>query len=107
LTPFLRVVADIGQQNVSYLCSAVRCLQKGNKFKVYSALQIATYIKTDARFAMYASTVGFTTLGGGLWIAGRQADNIKNPFWMKLGFDPAGQIQATLNEMIKLIKTGV
>lgn len=106
LTPFLKVVAELGQRNVSYLCSAIRCLQKGTPFKVYPALQIAAFIKTDARFAMYSSTVGFTTLGGGLWIAGRQADDVKNPFWMKLGFDPASQINSTLNEMLKLIKTG-
>jgi AcrR family transcriptional regulator len=107
LTPFLKVVADLGQRNVSYLCSAIRCLQKGTEFKVYPALQIAAFIKSDARFAMYSSTVGFTTLGGGLWIAGRQADDVKNPFWMKLGFNPASQINSTLNEMIKLIKTGI
>lgn len=107
LSPFIKVVAELGQKNVSYLCSAIRCLEKNSTFKEYSAIQIAAFIKTDARFAMYCSTVGFTTLGGGLWIAGRQADDMKNPFWMKLGFDPASQINATLNEMLKLIKTGV
>jgi hypothetical protein len=50
--------------------------------------------------------MGFATIGGGLWIAGRRPADSKNPFWMKLGFNPYKQIQSSIDEFLKLIKRG-
>jgi hypothetical protein len=45
-------------------------------------------------------------LGGGLWVAGRRPADKKSPFWMKLGFNPAKQMQNSIDEFIEVIKRG-
>jgi AcrR family transcriptional regulator len=101
---FLKHVGEIGILNVSYLASAIRSLQKNHEFKLYNGLQIATFNKTDSKFVTYLTVIGFATLGGGLWMAGRQPENQKVPFWMSLGFNPKQQMQTTVDELIKMIK---
>ncbi len=101
---FLKHVGEIGISNVTYLASAIRSLQKKQNLKLYNALQIATFNKTDSKFTTYLTVIGFATLGGGLWMAGRQPENQKLPFWINLGFNPKQQMQTTIDEIIKMIK---
>jgi AcrR family transcriptional regulator len=102
---FLKHVGEIGLSNVSYLASAIRSLQKKQDFKQYNGLQIATFNKTDVKFVTYLTVIGFATLGGGLWMAGRQPENQKLPFWINIGFNPKQQMQTTIDELIKMIKS--
>jgi hypothetical protein len=55
---------------------------------------------------MYVSLMGFSTIGGGLWMAGRRPTDAKNPFWKNLGFNPTKQIQSSIDEFLKVIKRG-
>lgn len=102
---FLKIIGELGLQNVTFMSSAVRCLQKDKDFKVFTGIQIAAYIKADTKFSMFASTVGFATIGGGLWMAGRQPESKKMPLWMKVGFNPEKQMKDSVNQIIKLIKS--
>lgn len=104
LKTFLKSVSEIGSENVMYLASAIRSLQKNHDFKEYGTVQIATFIKTDAKFATFTSLIGFATLGAGLWLAGRQAANTKFPFWLNFGFDPQSQMKNSIDNAIKMIK---
>jgi len=94
-----------GIKNVTFLCSAIRALQKNQKFKLYKPAQIALFIAKDQMFATYCSTIGFATLGGGLWVAGRQPDSKRSPAWSKLGFNPQKQMKDSVSGMIKLVKS--
>ena len=105
LSTFLKAVSEIGSENVMYLASAIRSLQKKQDFKEFGTIQIAAYIKTDAKFATFTSLIGFATLGAGLWLAGRQAANTKFPFWLNFGFDPQTQMKNSIETAIKMIKT--
>jgi AcrR family transcriptional regulator len=104
LQEFLKVIGELGIINVTFMSSAVRCLQKGKEFKIFSGAQIAAYIKADPKFAMFASITGFATIGGGLWMAGRQPGSKKMPLWKKVGFNPEKQMTDSTNQLIKLIK---
>jgi AcrR family transcriptional regulator len=104
LNAFLKAIAELGIRNVSFMSSAVRCLQHDRDFKIYSGIQIAGFIKSDSKFAMFASTVGFATIGGGLWIAGRQPSSKKMPLWMKVGFNAETQLKDSVDQMVKLIR---
>lgn len=101
---FLKHVTEIGISNVTFLASAIRSLQKKQNFKLYNAVQIAALTKTDTKFVTYLTIIGFATLGGGLWMAGRQPENQKVSFWMNVGFNPKKQMQTTVDELIKMIK---
>ena len=105
LNHFLKEIGTIGASNVAFMASAVRALQKGNDFKVLNPVKIASLIAVDSKFAMYASMMGFSTIGAGLWIAGRRPADKKNPIWMKMGFDPVKQTQSTIENFIKVVKT--
>ena len=104
LKKFVKEMAEIGANNVAFMASAVRALQKKKDFKQLSIAKVASLIATDAQFAMYTSVLGFATIGGGLWIAGRRPDDKKNPFWKALGFNPEKQTQTTIDRFLKLIK---
>ena len=104
LATFLKSVSEIGSENVMYLASAIRSLQKKQDFKEFGTIQIAAYIKTDAKFATFTSLIGFATLGAGLWLAGRQAANTKFPFWLNFGFDPQTQMKNSIETAIKMLK---
>jgi AcrR family transcriptional regulator len=106
LAHFTKVMSEHGLSNVTFMASAVRAIQKKKEFKVLPPVKIAALIASDSKFAMYASILGFATLGGGLWVAGRRPADKKNPFWMKLGFNPAKQMQNSIDEFIKVIKQG-
>ncbi len=106
LKEFMKIMAQYGAENVAYMASSVRAMQKGKEFKSLTPVKIASAIATDPKFAMYASLMGFATIGGGLWMAGRRPADAKNPFWMKLGFNPNKQIQSSIDEFIKVIKKG-
>ena len=105
LNHFLKEIGTIGASNVAFMASAVRALQKGTDFKVLNPVKIASLIAVDSKFAMYASMMGFSTIGAGLWIAGRRPADKKNQIWMKMGFDPVKQTQSTIENFIKVIKT--
>ena len=106
LKEFMKIMAQYGAENVAYMASSVRAMQTGKEFKVLAPVKIAALIGTDSKFAMYTSLLGFSTIGGGLWMAGRRPADAKNPFWMKLGFNPNKQIQSTIDEFVRLIKKG-
>ena len=106
LAEFMKVMSQYGVRNVAYMCSSVRGLQKGKEFKPLSPVKIASLIATDSKFAMYVSLMGFSTIGGGLWMAGRRPADAKNPFWKNLGFNPTKQIQSSIDEFLKVIKEG-
>jgi AcrR family transcriptional regulator len=106
LSHFVKIVSTYGVGNVAFMASAVRAIQKKKEFKVLAPTKVAALIASDPKFAMYASVLGFATLGGGLWFAGRRPADNKNPFWMKLGFNPAKQMQNSIDEFIQVIKRG-
>jgi AcrR family transcriptional regulator len=106
LAHFVKIMSSYGISNVAFMASAVRAIQKKKEFKILAPAKVAALIASDAKFAMYASVLGFATLGGGLWVAGRRPADKKNPFWTKLGFNPAKQMQNSIDEFIEVIKRG-
>ena len=106
LKAFMKIMSEYGAKNVAYMCSSVRALQKGKPFKSLTSTKVASLIATDSKFAMYVSLMGFSTIGGGLWIAGRRPSDAENPFWVRLGFNPSRQIQSSIDEFIRIIKQG-
>ena len=106
LSEFMKVMSEYGVRNVAYMCSSVRGMQKGKEFKSLGPIKVASLIATDPKFAMYVSLMGFATIGGGLWMAGRRPADSKNPFWVNLGFKPTKQLQSSIDEFIKVIKRG-
>ena len=104
LKHFSRNASEIGIQNVSYLCSAIRSVQKKQNFRLYKPAQIALFIAKDSTFATFCSAIGFATLGGGLWLAGRQPESQSSPAWRNFGFNPQKQMQDSVTRIIKLLK---
>lgn len=104
LGAFQSEIGKIGAKNVTFMASAVRALQKNEKFSLLSTTKIVTLIATEKKFAMYTSMLGFATIGGGLWIAGRKPASRKDSIWMKLGFDPKKQTTTTIDGFIQIIK---
>jgi hypothetical protein len=101
---FSRTASETGIRNVIFLCSAIRSLQKKQNFKLYKPAQIAVFIAKDSTYATFCSTIGFATLGGGLWVAGRQPESKSNPIWRSFGFNPQKQMQDSVAGIIKLLK---
>jgi AcrR family transcriptional regulator len=106
LAHFTKVMSEYGVSNVAFMSSAVRAIQKKKDFKVLPPVKVAALIATDAKYAMYCSLLGFATLGGGLWVAGRRPGDKKSPYWAKLGFNPTKQMQNSIDEFINVIKRG-
>lgn len=106
LNYFVKVMSGYGVSNVAFMASAVRAMQKKKEFKVLAPAKVAALIASDAKFAMYASVLGFATLGGGLWVAGRRPSDKKSPYWMKLGFNPSKQMQNSIDGFLEVIKRG-
>lgn len=104
LKHFSRNASETGVQNVSFLCSAIRSVQKRQNFRLYKPAQIAVFIAKDSTFATFCSTIGFATLGGGLWVAGRQPESKSSPTWRNFGFNPQKQMQDSVTGIIKLLK---
>jgi len=104
LKHFSRNASEIGIQNVTFLCSAIRSLQKKQNFRMFKPAQIALFIAKDSTYATFCSTIGFATLGGGLWVAGRQPDSKDTPAWRNFGFNPQKQMQDSVSGIIKLLK---
>lgn len=105
LKHFMKQMSLIGAKNVAFLASSVRSLQKNTDFQKLTPAKVATLIATDQKFAMFTSMLGFATIGGGLWIAGRKPQDKKSSIWMTLGFDPKKQTQVTIDNFIKMIKS--
>jgi hypothetical protein len=101
---FSRSASETGIRNVIFLCSAIRSVQKKQNFKLYKPAQIAVFIAKDSTYATFCSTIGFATLGGGLWVAGRQPESKSNPIWRSFGFNPQKQMQDSVAGIIKLLK---
>jgi len=101
---FSRTASETGIRNVTFLCSAIRSLQKKQNFKLYKPAQIAVFIAKDSTYATFCSAIGFATLGGGLWVAGRQPESKSNPIWRSFGFNPQKQMQDSVSGMINLLK---
>jgi hypothetical protein len=101
---FSRSASETGIRNVTFLCSAIRSVQKKQNFKLYKPAQIAVFIAKDSTYATFCSTIGFATLGGGLWVAGRQPESKSNPIWRSFGFNPQKQMQDSVAGIIKLLK---
>jgi len=101
---FSRTASDTGIRNVTFLCSAIRSLQKKQNFKLYKPAQIAVFVAKDSTYATFCSAIGFATLGGGLWVAGRQPESKSNPIWRSFGFNPQKQMQDSVAGIIKLLK---
>ena len=101
---FSRSSASLGIQNVTFLCSAIRCLQKKQNFRLFKPAQIALFIAKDATYATFCSAIGFATLGGGLWVAGRQPAGRGSPAWRNFGFNPQKQMLDSVSGIIKLLK---
>jgi len=101
---FSRTASETGIRNVTFLCSAIRSLQKKQNFKLYKPAQIAVFIAKDSTYATFCSAIGFATLGGGLWVAGRQPESKSNPIWRSFGFNPQKQMHDSVAGIIKLLK---
>ena len=106
LKHFSRSTAEIGIRNVTFLCSAVRSLQKKQDFRLLKPAQVALFIAKDSTYATFCTTIGFATLGGGLWVAGRNPESRVSPIWRNFGFDANKQMQESISGMIKLVKEG-
>lgn len=106
LAHFVKNMSTHSLNNVTFMASAVRALQKKKEFKLLSPAKVAALIASDAKYAMYCSILGFATLGGGLWVAGRKPADKKSPFWMNLGFNPSKQMQNSIDGFIEVIKRG-
>lgn len=104
LKHFSKSSADIGVRNVTFLCSAIRAVQKNQNFRLYKPAQIAVFIAKDSTYATFCSSIGFATLGGGLWVAGRQPEGKGSPAWRNFGFNPQKQMQDSMTGIIKLLK---
>lgn len=104
LKQFARSASETGIRNVSFLCSAVKSVQKNQNFRLYKPAQIAVFIAKDPSYATFCSAIGFATLGGGLWVAGRQPESKTNPAWRNFGFNPQKQMQDSISGIIKLLK---
>ena len=104
LSKFQKEIGKIGVRNVVFMASAVRAIQKNTEFKILSPAKVASLIATNPKYSMFASVLGFATIGGGLWIAGRRPSDRKNSIWLRLGFDPKRQTQTTIDGFIKLIR---
>lgn len=104
LKQFTKSASETGARNVAFLCSAIRSIQKKQNFKLYKPAQIAVFIAKDSTYATFCSAIGFATLGGGLWVAGRQPDSKSNPAWRNFGFNPQKQMQDSVTGIIKLLK---
>jgi len=104
LKHFSRTASETGIRNVAFLCSAIRSVQKKQNFRLYKPAQIAVFIAKDSTYATFCSTIGFATLGGGLWVAGRQPESKSNPTWLNLGFNPQKQMQDSVTGMIRMLK---
>lgn len=104
LKQFARSASETGIRNVGFLCSAIRCLQKKQNFRLFKPAQIALFIAKDSTYATFCSAIGFATLGGGLWVAGRQPESKSNPAWRNFGFNPERQMQDSVAGVIKLLK---
>ena len=104
LKHFSRTASETGIRNITFLCSAIRSVQKKQNFKLYKPAQIAVFIAKDSTYATFCSAIGFATLGGGLWVAGRQPESKSNPTWLNLGFNPQKQMQDSVTGIIKLLK---
>jgi len=102
---FAQRASEIGIKNVSFLCSAIRGVQKKQKFRLFSPVQIALFIAKDSTYATFCSAIGFATLGGGLWVAGRQPESKSTPAWRNFGFNPQKQMQDSVSGIIKLLKS--
>ena len=105
LSLFQKEIGKIGINNVAFMASAVRAIQKNTEFKLLRPAKIASLIATDKKYAMFTSVMGFATIGSGLWIAGRKPSGSKDSIWTKLGFNPQKQTSTSIDEFIKLIKT--
>lgn len=104
LKQFARSASETGIRNVAFLCSAIRSVQKNQNFRLYKPAQIAVFIAKDSTYATFCSAIGFATLGGGLWVAGRQPESKSNPAWRNFGFNPQKQMQDSVTGIIKLLK---
>jgi len=104
LKNFSRTASETGIRNVTFLCSAIRSVQKKQNFRLYKPAQIAVFISKDSTYATFCSAIGFATLGGGLWVAGRQPESKSNPTWRNFGFNPQKQMQDSVTGIIKLLK---
>jgi AcrR family transcriptional regulator len=104
LKNFSRTASETGIRNVTFLCSAIRSVQKKQNFRLYKPAQIAVFIAKDSTYATFCSAIGFATLGGGLWVAGRQPESKSNPAWRNFGFNPQKQMQDSVTGMINLLK---
>ena len=104
LRQFSRTASETGIRNVTFLCSAIRSVQKKQNFRLYKSAQIAVFIAKDSTYATFCSAIGFATLGGGLWVAGRQPESKSNPVWLNFGFNPQKQMQDSVTGMINLLK---
>ena len=104
LKNFSRTASETGIRNVTFLCSAIRSVQKKQNFRLYKPAQIAVFISKDSTYATFCSAIGFATLGGGLWVAGRQPESKSNPTWRNFGFNPQKQMQDSVTGMINLLK---
>ena len=104
LKHFSKNASETGIQNVTFLCSAIRSVQKKENFRLFKPAQIALFIAKDSTYATFCSTIGFATLGGGLWVAGRQPESKSSPAWRNFGFNPQKQMQDSIGGIIKLLK---
>ncbi|MFZ9794503.1 MAG: hypothetical protein ACO3F3_19430, partial [Gemmataceae bacterium] len=79
-------------------------LQKKQDFRLLKPAQVALFIAKDSTYATFCTTIGFATLGGGLWVAGRNPESRISPIWRNFGFDPKKQMQDSVSGMIRLVK---
>lgn len=105
LKQFSKSSSKLGIANVAFLCSAIRALQKKQNFKLLKPAQVALLIAKDSKFATFCSVIGFATLGGGLWVAGRQPGQAGTNSWRSLGFNPQKQMKDSVAGVIKLLKS--
>lgn len=95
---FAEALSPHSRKNVALLGSAIYALLTGREMRLLSSARVAAMIKLDSEYAYWTSTIGFTTLGAAMWIAGRKPYGL---VWRVFGFDPDSQVNASIDEAVK------
>lgn len=97
---FAEALSPHSRKNVALLGSAIYALMTGKDVRLLSSARVAAMIRFNGEYAYWMSTVGFSTLGAAMWIAGRKPYGL---IWRAFGFDPDSQVNASIDEAVRRI----
>ncbi|MGI9116067.1 MAG: TetR/AcrR family transcriptional regulator [Gaiellales bacterium] len=97
---FASALSPHSRKNVALLGSAVFALMTGKELRILSSTRVAAMIRINAEYAYWVSTIGFSTLGAAMWVAGRKPYGL---IWRAFGFDPDSQVSSSIDEAVRRI----